>query len=385
MARKSKQEGKQINTTPISTETTGSNGELQGLGSKYSNPPGISNGGHDFDTGDRFAIYKEYADQMKNPGVDATAASLINAVSDDKPAENVAEDTEATAVQVQVQEKEADHKDEENINTEFIKPDIASNKESAKSENIPADEGLPPLPEFNKDKTVPAGALREEREKRKKLNSEIEEIKKSNTELSEQMKQLIADNRRLMEKIGSNTTSTQPDTDQFKDDDIVPYGEVKKLRDEFVALKKDNENIRQRFQTDEQNKIQERINRDIERVEKDLIDEGINGFKTFGIPKVKEYLINLKRQEDDGVVDPGTVEAYDTPKGWRRIYKDVIYPELYKVFAKQDKSQLMQLKKEIKGNANLVSSHGAKQDKAPETKEWSYADYMKHRQVRELG
>jgi len=224
------------------------------------------------------------------------------------------------------------------------------------------------------DKTVPLGALHEERQKRKELQAKV-------IDLEVQVKELLENKK---------SQDNPDDFDDFDDEYIDDYDEElikerKKTEDLEARLKKIE---RKETQSEAQNQ-QAEVNKKANKVHDELAEEGYDGFEAF-IPQVKQHIYDLILQEPDAqeYIDGRKVLALDNPEGWKEIYREHIYPKVRNVFDSKDKADLIKERKERKGRAALSGSSGGKL-KAPATvdvnslsPEEMHKQYMQMRQNR---
>lgn len=245
--------------------------------------------------------------------------------------------------------------------------------EQVVGEQVPAEEQAEEQAEYvaektedkqdNEEKTVPYGALKEEREKRKKLSTKVDE-------LQEQIKQLIDDNRKLMETFKPPEKKEPPE----EEPEIADYdSEIIALRKKVRQLETTLQSTSTTVQTD----IQARKNQDLEarakRVDAELEKDGFPGFYDL-IPQVINKLHELK--------DPRLF----TEEGWAKVFKEHVYPNVIgkRIPKKEDpppppdkKQEKVSLKKDLK----MVTSPGRPPEspKGEDEKDWSYDSYLKMR------
>lgn len=204
-------------------------------------------------------------------------------------------------------------------------------------------------------KTVPYDALHEEREKRKLAQSKTRE-------LEEKLKELEA-------KINSAVKPPE-------DEEIYLTDEEKKLREmekSLAELKAEKEARERENRQSQERSAKERLEKDVADTDKTLMSEGFPGFQ-FLAPRVGEELAKLIKEDPDNVY-------LDTPEGWKKIYKEVVFPTVKGIFTQSDKNAMMEEKKAAKTGAGLVGSPG-KSDKPVEKKAdegQTYEEYLEMR------
>jgi hypothetical protein len=97
-------------------------------------------------------------------------------------------------------------------------------------------------------------------------------------------------------------------------------------------------------------KVSNKIATDIDQAHKDLVTDGYPGFK-HAIGSVTRELQRLVAEDDSNI-------HLDSPSGWKKIYKEVIYPELKAEFESVSKQNELDAKRNLKQSANLASSSG---------------------------
>ncbi len=274
----------------------------------------------DFDTGERDALIGQY---NENEGL-----------SDTSTEEEVTEETEVSPEK----ETETPAEKEEAVEEEL------SETEKAKGED---------------EKTVPLGALHEEREKRKALGVELEEVKS-------QLHVVLQDLRGLTE--GKKGEETAAESEELNLVEILE----KRIATLEAGHRKTDSDIR----ADKQAKKDQELDNDIAKVDQELEGEGFPGF-LFMRESVTKKLNELIRE------DPQSRRVFDNPEGWKKVYKETVFPLLNAKFAKKDKSELFEKKKDLKLNANL-GGPGKKPEKVKE-EDWTYQDYLQMRFDRQIA
>ncbi len=207
---------------------------------------------------------------------------------------------------------------------------------------------------------VPYGAMHKERERRKSLQKELEDVK-------EQLHTVLQDYKSLNNKI----LDVDLDVD---DEDYVTGKTVKQLRDENRALTERLNAIENEFTQTKAQTEESKLNKLITETDKSLSAEGFVGFSSFGadlVAKEINKIANEKGHEEAAV--------YQTPEGWKHLYKKVVYPQLKSFFSQQNKRETFEGKINAKKDANLVGSPGKMEKVNKKNEEWTYDDYLKMR------
>jgi hypothetical protein len=296
----------------------------------------------DFSPDERMNVYQEFAKQ-----------NYPDALTELPPDNGEGKTTETT-------ETDKTEKVEEKPE---VKAEEKVSEEPKKEETVTATEKVEPVQATEKKpeeiKTVPYGALHEERMKRKDLQRERDDMKSK-------VDQLMQDNVKLMSK-GKETSE-----DQFEP---VYKNELDALRQEIVRLNAENTTIKQRFQTEDARKREDEIFRMIERVDQEETAAGRPGFKQYGWNIVATE-INKIAQED-----PDLADTYRNPDGWKLLHAKK-FPEIRSVYVAQDKKDVLEQKKQAKTEAGLVTTAGkapVKEASEPKTQKEQWDEYLKMR------
>src|SRR4030042_6101064 len=236
---------------------------------------GSGGDGMDFAPDERMALYQEAAKQL-----------YPDQVTEIPPDNGETQVTETTGT-------EKTEKVEE-------KAEGKASEEPKKEETVPVTEPTEPVQATDKKpeeiKTVPYGALHEERMKRKDLQREVDDARAK-------MNQLIEDNVKLMTK-GTETSGNEYEP--------VYKGELSEVKMENLRLKTEIDTIKQRFQFDDQEKRQTHLQKLVDDVDKIETDSGRPGFKVIG-----RHLV-LERINQIATEDPDLAASYQNPDGWRK-------------------------------------------------------------------
>jgi hypothetical protein len=238
------------------------------------------------------------------------------------------------------------------------------------------DKGDGPGPEEDKDqKMVPLAALHEERKKRQDLSSEVKV-------LSERVTQLLEDNNKLLDRVAPRDSGDDdyqsPDEDELDAHDRQVQKELKELKE----FKKRQE---EEGQTKKAKEIKAQFEEAVVKVSKELSEEGLHGFDTFGIhmvaQKLREKMAELGKDE--------AIKEYDHPEGWKKLYKEEIWPDVSKKFSvglvkeEENKGKKIENKKKAKLPNRPKGPAPASEGKKDEdlTQEEMFADYMTRRKA----
>jgi len=221
--------------------------------------------------------------------------------------------------------------------------------------------------EQSDEKTVPLGALKEERDKRKALQTEVRSLKA----------QINANIEKQQKAIKASTEKKETEGEEIEDYD----SELLALREQIAELKK---KISDREEVDEHNAASKRIedvNVKASNVNQELEKEGFPGFSA-NKPLVIAHLNQLAQEDPNfSAISRGVLlHELDNPAGWKKIYKEVIFPDMQKAVLGNDKDELIAAKKKLKKQAQLSGNSGGKpQPKSEKEEKWTNNDYIKLR------
>lgn len=239
---------------------------------------------------ERQRILEEYAKQ--NPGVPVESAPELE-TTEQSPVETDKEQPPKKEITPSVEETEEQRKEREA-------------KESEKSENLKK-------------------ALDEERGKRKRLREEKEELEAK------------------IRDYEAKQTHAQP----LQDDAILDYeAELKTLKANQKSMEL-REAQREAFSRQEAvRRESDRLYKMVKDVNKELADEGFPGFE-YMAGTITTELLNMNS------VDPEEAKALDNPAGWKKIFKENIYPRFKKEFEESTRKSTLDKKVALKEQANL--------------------------------
>lgn len=208
------------------------------------------------------------------------------------------------------------------------------------------------------DKTVPYGALKEEREKRKAIQKDYEETQK-------RLQQVLNDFQSYVQKDKRPDEGTEVIEDYDKEL-IESKRVIKALQTEVEALKGN-------FQNEQTRKAQNELQGRISNVSNELMKDGFPGFEQF-VGNVQAELSKLAGEDLD------EARALDNPDGWKKIYREKVFPTLSSIFTKKESddrtSRKVAAKQDVQG-AVLTPGQAPVGEKA--SSEWNYDDYLKVR------
>lgn len=209
--------------------------------------------------------------------------------------------------------------------------------------------------EGKEEKTVPLSALHEEREKRKSLSLKV-------SELENQLRDVLQDYKARFEV-------DQKETEEELDD----VGQLRKELEDMKKWRKDREvqSLQQQIEGKRQN-----LNKQIGDTNEALEKEGYPGF---------DIAISAVTRELQRLVTEDPENAYlDKPEGWKKIYREKVFPKLRASFIKEHKEKIMDEKKELKKDAGLIGEKTKFDTGVKKEEEWTYNDYLQMRYDKQL-
>lgn len=225
----------------------------------------------------------------------------------------------------------------------------------------------PTEPEPKKD--VPHALFHEEREKRKALAARLKEVEDREKAYLDDLQKFKTETENLRKK---------PPLPEGPLDDVDGF--VKKQAEKISELETEISKIKnietnrstveeKRKQDDFSRKIQE----DVAKTNVSLEAEGFPGFEMFK-DQVGQEVLKLIAE------DPLNKDVYANPDGWKRLYKERVYPSIKSVFTKDKKGE----KEKLKEKAALEAPSGAdaQEKKSKEGSDWTKEDYFAWRQKR---
>ena len=290
------------------------------------------NAGDDFgfSSDERMKIYQDFA-KTNYPDTDTSTVTEETPKTEEKEAKTEEKPSEKPAEEAKKEETVAVTEKTETVKVTETKPEDV--------------------------RTVPYGALHEERMKRKDLQLELDDMKAK-------VDQLMSDNVKLMSK------GKEPSEDEYQP---VYRTELSELRTENLRLKNEIDSINKRFQVEDQEKASQRLERLISEVDKIESDAGRPGFASIGRHIVLARINEMARE------DPELASSYQNTDGWRKIWTEE-FPKVKQQFVIQDKKELFDQKKQAKEGAELITSTGKAPTKEATTLEWDWNKYLEMRQ-----
>ena len=210
--------------------------------------------------------------------------------------------------------------------------------------------------EPKEEKTVPYDALHAEREKRKLAQAKIRE-------LEENLKALEA-------KVAAIPNKSQEEESYLTDEER----RIKALEASIEEIKTKEKTREYELRDMQHGEAQRKLETAVADTDKALAAEGFPGFK-FLSNKISEELQKLVKDDPDNII-------FDNPEGWKKIYKEKVFPHVKSVFVKAEKEKIMEDKTNAKKDASLIGSPGQPDKTSSPKKEEdddSYESYLKRR------
>ena len=222
----------------------------------------------------------------------------------------------------------------------------------------PVTEEAEEVKEVKEEKTVPYGALKEERDKRKAAQKQIDE-------LQDRLQNVLSDFQNYVKK--DNQQQEEPAVIDDYDKEIIELKKVvQRQTDELKAL-------RGNFQSEQQKMAKAEFDKRLDAVDSELLKEGYPGFNQF-IGHVKQALSQIAEEDMD------EAKSLDNPEGWKRIYKERVFNNLSTIFTTKQLADKRSDKESAKKEAqSVVTNPGKGLPEKEKSSEWSYDDYVKLR------
>ena len=269
--------------------------------------------------------------------------------------EKVKEEVKTEESETAKTDKKETEKKEEEVKTESSTEKKDEPTEKAEVEKVKVEDFKTTPKEETKDTKVPYDALHAEREKRKAAQVRIRE-------LESQINLVLQETKKKAEE--------KPETvDDYEKEIITLRKEVKSLREDLSSQKKN-------LETEASQKKITEIESKISTVDRELKEEGFPLFKDLQDQVTKEIVKMIDGDPDSG---QGIIREYDNPNGWKKIYKEKIFPRLDSTFKERYQSSTKKEKEELKKQANLTGGSAPRVSLETKEDEYSYDDYLKRR------
>jgi hypothetical protein len=228
------------------------------------------------------------------------------------------------------------------------KPEKEPGKETDKAEFVPEDKPK------DEEKTVPYGALKEEREKRKELSRRIKEL--------EDTVKLAADDNKKLVDLMSSKSDDEPITD-YEKELVNAKKQLRLMRDEIESFKKGQT---QQKEVTENQKLTDLV----KQTDSELTKEGFEGFDDF-VPQI------VKAMNDEEV----PMEERN-PATWKKIYKEIVYPKYVGKYKPTEKESKKAEKEANKKDASLITNPGkVEAQKKEDDKPFNYTKWRSSQSI----
>lgn len=259
----------------------------------------------------------------------------------------------------EAQEKE---KGKEEKKEESLKSSPAPEEKPHPEDYQPAPPAVPEAskakdePSENFKKTVPYDALHAEREKRRAAQARLRDLESEIQSLKQ-------------------ATETQKKISESPIEDYET--EIKGLKQMVLELQGQLQSQQSRATAREREEMIKSLQTRIAQTASELQAEGFPLFDTLQHRVAAEIgqLVEAADPEEREVV----LREWDSPQGWKRIYRERVFPGIQSAFSVHLKSEESEAKKEMKKQAQLTGSPGVKPEEKKEEKEWTVQDYFAER------
>ncbi len=228
--------------------------------------------------------------------------------------------------------------------------------------------------EEDKIKYVPYDALHEEREKRKAATQKVKD-------LEQQVKTLLSDYKTVIES--NRPKEEEPVIDDYTKELVDLKKKVVFLEKELDGTKKETSEDRKRRSEEGKKKQEAEVSVKIKTVADELEKEGFPLFEEMAYRVSEEIVKEINEADADDAEK--LFKDLDRPVGWKKIYKEKIYPAISTKLGLKIKEQSIKDKEEAKKKAKLTDGGGSPPQEADEDKEWTYADYLQFRKETSAG
>lgn len=212
------------------------------------------------------------------------------------------------------------------------------------------------LKQEKQEKFVPLEALHSEREKRKAEKNLRESLEIRLRDLESQL-----------------STQKEPEADVFVD-------ETEALKKRVAMLEEQNAHRRQLDELNTAKEVKQRLVAQLKATNDDLSKEGYPGFE-FSTGAITQELQKMVEENESNI-------AFDNPTGWKKIYKEKIFPALRDSIINATKETEKANKIGLKTGAGLATSPGSpvkpKDEDRVKTHEELAEEYMAMRSKRTL-
>lgn len=217
--------------------------------------------------------------------------------------------------------------------------------EAEKESETPVEEAKPSVEAEKEVKEEPVkteAEVQKEQEKEHNLKKALDEERIKRKRLKEEKDALEI---RIREFESKQETPKEPDP--ITDYDAELNAVKTKLRSIELMEARREEFARQEAIRSESAKLQSMV----DSVHKDLLEEGYAGFKRMA-GEVTRELMELAK------TDPDEAQSMDNPDGWKKIFKEKIYPDFHKEVEETTRKRTLDDKKNLKKDVNLNTSSG---------------------------
>ena len=297
--------------------------------------------------------------EVSIPDVEVERERITDEFLKSRDEEISATQTDTTTTDVVVEKKEVETKPEETKTEEVVSKEdyVKAKTPVTKPETVEKDKEV---------KTVPYDALHEEREKRKFTQKKLRDAE-------DKLNQAINENRLLNERLTAKPDNLKEVVEgNYLDDPLI-----KNLQSEIETLKQQEINRGEKVRQQQEKSSSQQLFQRIKDVDTELEKEG---FPAFGL------LLNSVTGELQALVAEDPENSYlDTPDGWKKIYKEKVFPQIKNKFIAETNKESILSKEKLKREAQLAGSAGKVIDAAENKEDYTYSDYIADRRKAQAG
>lgn len=233
-----------------------------------------------------------------------------------------------------------------------------------------------------------------EAEKKEEIKEEVKEVKqpeapdwkaatyeerqkrKVEKELREKAEKRAADLEAKIKQYEAPKAEEEPIITDYDRAIIDLRKENKEMKNELRAIKETEAERSEREHREALERVEKQTRDSLAQVHKDLVSEGYPGFK-FAVGEIQNELRRLVAEDEANI-------TLDNPAGWKKIYKEKIFPDLQAEWQETEQRRSQDAKTELKKQANLSSSTGkmppkpkTDNDKTPEEMSREYVSNLR--------
>lgn len=265
-------------------------------------------------------------------------------------------------------------------------------------ETTPAEVEQETVPEEPEPETTPVEVEEEKKEEKPVTEEEKIEAEKvvASDKVAEEnrnLKAALKESRVKKQKLKEQLAAYEQKKPEAREEDPEPIYDLEaKIREQDEQIK----NLRQvesertsREQKQQVNSAKQQLQKTIDKVDKELEDEGYGGFRLLvgNVTEELSQMMQQKLEEDEDIDADLFVRQHDNPDTWKDIFKNKVFPVARDIIVKTNKTNVLEEKRKAKEQANLITTSGKSEKPAEEksmTAQEELQDYVKTRRERAI-